>query len=48
VQGIVFAGAMGASGALVAAWDSRAYAAMAAAAAAGTLLAGAALGRRRA
>ena len=47
VQGIVFAGAMGLSGVLVAAYDSLAYAAMAAAAAAGALLVMLALGWER-
>lgn len=47
VQGIVFAGAMSLSGVLVGAYGSLAYAAMAAAAAVGTLAAGLALTRRR-
>jgi PPP family 3-phenylpropionic acid transporter len=47
VQGIVFAGAMGLSGVLVTAYGSLAYGAMAAACAAGTVLAGLALGRGR-
>ena len=47
VQGIVFAGAMSLAGVLVAAYGSFAYAAMAVAAAAGTLLAALALGRER-
>jgi hypothetical protein len=47
VQGIVFAVAMGLSGGLVEAYGSRAYGAMAAAAAAGAVLATWALVRRR-
>ena len=47
LQGIVFAVAMGLSGGLVEAYGSRAYGAMAAAAAVGAVFAGWALGRRR-
>jgi PPP family 3-phenylpropionic acid transporter len=46
VQGLVFAGAMSLSGLLVGAYGNLAYAAMAAAAAIGALVAGLALGRR--
>jgi PPP family 3-phenylpropionic acid transporter len=48
LQGIVFAVAMGLSGGLVEAYGSRAYAAMAASAAVGAVLAAWAFGRRRA
>jgi hypothetical protein len=47
LQGIVFAVAMGLSGGLVEAYGSRAYGAMAAAAAVGAVLAAWVLGRRR-